>query len=135
MATIELAGGPPPSVLDDDPVLVRWLRTATVENQPYVVPLEDQVADAGDFEDRSSDDIAADVRLCVERLRDLGHEALVLDHTRPDVGFPTARVIVPGLRHFWARLAPGRLYDVPVSLGWLEQGHGEEDLNPIPFYL
>jgi ribosomal protein S12 methylthiotransferase accessory factor YcaO len=111
------------------------LRAATIENQPYVAPLEDQAVDSGDVEDQSSDDISADVRLCVERLCDLGHETLVLDHTRPDIGFPTARVIVPGLRHFWARLAPGRLYDVPVALGWREQAHREEDLNPIPFRL
>ena len=26
------------------------------------------------------------------------------------------RVIAPGLRHFWRRLGPGRLYDVPVEL-------------------
>jgi ribosomal protein S12 methylthiotransferase accessory factor YcaO len=113
---------------------VGWLRAATIENQPYVVPLEDQVAYARDFEDQSSDDIAADIWLCVERLRELGHEVLIRDHTRPDIGFPTARVIVPGLRHFWARFAPGRLYDVPVSLGWLERAHHEGDLNPIPVW-
>jgi ribosomal protein S12 methylthiotransferase accessory factor len=115
MAAIELAGDSAPAEHDDDPDLIGWLHTATIVNQPYVVPLEDQVTDAGDFEDQSSDDITADVRLCVERLRDLGHETLVLDHTRPDIGFPTARVIVPGLRHFWARFAPGRLYDIPAS--------------------
>jgi len=44
-------------------------------------------------------------------------------------------VIVPGLRHFWARFAPGRLYDVPVQLGWLPQPLAEEELNPIPMFL
>jgi oxazoline/thiazoline synthase len=29
------------------------------------------------------------------------------------------KVVVPGLRSFWARFAPGRLYDVPVRLGRL----------------
>jgi ribosomal protein S12 methylthiotransferase accessory factor len=48
-------------------------------------------------------------------------EVLVIDQTRPDARLPVARVIVPGLRHFWARLAPGRLYDVPVSLGWIRR--------------
>jgi ribosomal protein S12 methylthiotransferase accessory factor len=60
---------------------------------------------------------------------------IVLDHTRPDIGFPVARVVVPGLRHFWARNAPGRLYDVPVGLGWLDQPLRETDLNLIPFFL
>ena len=32
---------------------------------------------------------------------------IVHDHTRSDIGFPVARVVVPGLRHFWGRDAPG----------------------------
>jgi len=59
----------------------------------------------------------------------------MMDMTRPDVGLPVAKVIVPGLRHFWARLAPGRLYDVPVTLGWLQQPTPEESLNPIAMFL
>ena len=60
-----------------------------------------------------------------------GMEMLVLDHSRPDVGLPVVRVIVPGLRHFWRRLAPGRLYDVPVQMGWLEKAKTEADINPL----
>jgi ribosomal protein S12 methylthiotransferase accessory factor len=48
---------------------------------------------------------------------------------------PVFKVIVPGLRHFWARYAPGRLYDVPVQLGWLSEPLREEQLNPIPMFL
>ncbi len=59
-------------------------------------------------------------------------EFLVLDQTRPDIGMPVARVIVPGMRHFWARFAPGRLYDVPVSMGYRESPLAEADLNPAP---
>ena len=64
-----------------------------------------------------------------------GLEMLVLDLTRAEVGFPTARVAVPGLRHFWARFGPGRLYDVPVALGWLPRALDETELNPIPFFM
>ena len=46
-------------------------------------------------------------------------EMLVLDQTREEIGLPVVKVIVPGLRHFWARFAPGRLYDVPARLGWV----------------
>jgi ribosomal protein S12 methylthiotransferase accessory factor len=60
---------------------------------------------------------------------------LVLDTTRDDIGFPTVRVAVPGMRHFWARLAPGRLYEVPVALGWLAAPLDESELNPVPFFL
>jgi ribosomal protein S12 methylthiotransferase accessory factor YcaO len=62
-------------------------------------------------------------------------EMLVLDQTRPDIGLPVVKVIVPGLRHFWRRLGPGRLYDVPVKLGWLEKPLAEEKLNPIAVFL
>jgi ribosomal protein S12 methylthiotransferase accessory factor len=62
-------------------------------------------------------------------------EMLVLDQTRADVGMPVVKVVVPGLRHFWARFAPGRLYDVPVTMGWLREPLREEDLNPIPIFI
>jgi ribosomal protein S12 methylthiotransferase accessory factor len=40
-------------------------------------------------------------------------------------------VIVPGLRHFYRRLAPGRLYDVPIKLGMRDRRLSESELNPI----
>jgi len=75
------------------------------------------------------------VLACVEAARRRGIEVLVLDQTRPDVGLPVVRVIMPGMRHFWARLAPGRLYDVPVALGWLPAALSEEQLNPVDFAI
>jgi oxazoline/thiazoline synthase len=41
------------------------------------------------------------------------------------------RVIVPGLRHFYRRFAPGRLYDVPVKLGWRDRPMLESEVNPV----
>jgi ribosomal protein S12 methylthiotransferase accessory factor len=68
---------------------------------------------------------------CVEIARRAGLDFLVLDQTRPDIAVPVVRVIVPGLRHFYRRFAPGRLYDVPVKLGWLERPVPERELNPL----
>jgi ribosomal protein S12 methylthiotransferase accessory factor len=45
------------------------------------------------------------------------------------------KAVVPGLRHFWPRFAPGRLYEAPVRLGWLERPRAEAELNPVPLYL
>ena len=59
-----------------------------------------------------------------------GLDFLVLDQTRPDIDVPVMRVIVPGMRHFYRRFAPGRLYDVAVKLGWLDRPVAETDLNP-----
>jgi ribosomal protein S12 methylthiotransferase accessory factor len=72
---------------------------------------------------------------CVETARARGLETLVLDQTRPDVGLTVAKVFVPGLRHFWPRFARGRLYDVPVRLGWRTHVLEESELNPIPIYF
>ena len=68
---------------------------------------------------------------CVRLAERAGLDFLVLDQTRPDIEAPVVRVIVPGLRHFYRRFAPGRLYDVPVKLGWLERPRPEDELNPI----
>jgi ribosomal protein S12 methylthiotransferase accessory factor len=71
----------------------------------------------------------------IGKLAERGHEVLVLDQTRPDVGLPVVKMVVPGLRHFWARFAPGRLYDVPVQMGQLKTPLAEADLNPVPMFL
>ncbi len=60
---------------------------------------------------------------------------LVLDQTRPGIGLPVIKVIVPGLRHFWTRFAPGRLYDVPVKMGWLDKPRKDMDLNPVAMFM
>jgi oxazoline/thiazoline synthase len=48
---------------------------------------------------------------------------------------PVVKVVVPGLRHFWPRFGPGRLFDVPVRLGRLSRPTRYADLNPIPLYV
>jgi ribosomal protein S12 methylthiotransferase accessory factor len=77
-------------------------------------------------------DLRADLEGCRRSLEAAGLEVLVLDQTRPDVGLPVVKVTVPGLRHFWPRFAPGRLYDVPVELGLTPQRLSEAQLNPVP---
>lgn len=119
-----------------DAETVEWLRTATVANQPYLAA--DDVAlpcRASAYTRSWSDDVTEDVRACQKLVEQHGMEMLVLDQTRSEIGLPVAKVIVPGLRHFWARFAPGRLYDVPVRLGWLTRPLTEDDLNPIPMFL
>lgn len=118
-----------------EPAQKAWWRSATVENQPHLLPSSwlDSLpaAETGQMHSQA----APPLERLLATLEVAGLEALVLDLTRPDVRLPVAKVIVPGLRHFWARLAPGRLYDVPVSLGWLSAPTLEEDLNPISMFL
>ncbi|MFE5581538.1 TOMM precursor leader peptide-binding protein [Kitasatospora sp. NPDC056531] len=118
-----------------DPDQQRWWKTATVENQPYLLPSDEPARTAADYTDPSTADLAQDVRLAQRIVEDAGMEMLVLDQTRPDVGLPVVKVIVPGMRHFWTRYAPGRLYDVPVRMGLLTEPTAESDLNPIAMFL
>jgi bacteriocin biosynthesis cyclodehydratase domain-containing protein len=120
----------------DDQDTIKWWKTATVSNQPYVAP--DQHAKPrtrADYPQLSSDNLLEDVHTCVAIAQRHGLETLVLDQTRPDIGLSVARVVVPGLRHFWRRLGPGRLYDVPLKLGRLKQPLSEEQLNPISVFF
>ena len=118
-----------------DKQTLQWLRTATLANQPYLEPLDAASRRAADFPVCRSDNLKDDVLFCQALAEGLGSEFLVLDQTRPEIGLPVVKVIVPGMRHFWARFAPGRLYDVPVKLGWLPRARAEEELNPIPMFL
>lgn len=113
-----------------------WLAHATRANQPYLVP--DHTVPArtrGDYPEPPGADLLAAIDAGRQALETHGLELLVLDQTRTDTGLPAVKVIVPGLRHFWARFGPGRLYDVPVAMGRLDAPIAEENLNPIPFFF
>jgi ribosomal protein S12 methylthiotransferase accessory factor len=116
-----------------DAEALRWWRTATVGNQPYLLP--DPSAPprpAASLPRLASEDVREDVWRCIRIAERLGLETYVLDQTRADVRLPVVKVIIPGMRSFWVRRGPGRLYDVPVKQGWLEKPRREEELNPFP---
>jgi ribosomal protein S12 methylthiotransferase accessory factor len=121
------------SIQDVD--VVNWWKTATLENQPYLAPdvsIEPKVR--LDYPHFWSDDLLKDVMTCVDIAKQAGMETLVLNQTRPDIGLNVVKVVVPGMRHFWARFGAGRLYDVPIKLGWLKEPLRENQLNPIPLF-
>ena len=123
---------------DDNPAseLHAWLTHATRANQPYLVPDDTVLARTrGDYPAPPGPDLLAAIDAGRRAIEARGLEMLVLDQTRADAGLPVVKVIVPGLRHFWARFGPGRLYDVPVAMGRLDAPVAEEHLNPIPFFF
>lgn len=119
----------------DDEDSLHWWRTATIANQPYLAPMQFPLLHLGAFPSLSAADAGADLLTCVKKAASLGLETLALNQSRPDIGLPVVKVIVPGLRHFWARFAPGRLFDVPVRLGWQAAPTPEEALNPTAMFL
>lgn len=119
-----------------DPHLLSWWRTATVAGHPYLLPDPTRPSRGRPgygYVPRA--DLLDDLHHIRALVDELGSELLVLDQTRPDLGLPVVKVIVPGLRHHWARFGEGRLYDVPVRLGRLERRTPYEELNPIPLFV
>jgi ribosomal protein S12 methylthiotransferase accessory factor len=102
-----------------------------LQDHPYLTPAGSPATHRGTSLTFSRLDTREQAAACVEAVRRVGLDFLVLDQTRPDIGVPVARVTVPGMRHFYRRFAPGRLYDVPVKLGWRDQPTSESELNPI----
>ena len=119
-----------------DPLAIQWWKTATLTNQSYLRPdsmLLKKVKD--DYKQLVSDDLLEDIKLCQRIVENKNMEILVLEQSRPDVGLKVAKLFVPGLRHMWRRLGPGRLYDVPQQAGWFESFLTEEQLNPFPMWM
>lgn len=93
------------------------------DGKPAIRPVSDSTFSRSDTRDQ--------VLACVDVARKAGMDFLVLDQTRPDIGVPVARVIVPGMRHFYRRFGKGRLYDIPIKLGLRDTPVLESDLNQI----
>jgi ribosomal protein S12 methylthiotransferase accessory factor len=118
-----------------DRELLRWWQQERLEAHPFLQPADGAPSHAGTHANQATDDLKGDLDLLIGRAADRGMDTLILDQTRPDVGVPVVKVIVPGMRHFWARFGPGRLYDVPVELGWLNAPTPESELNPIAVFI
>lgn len=118
------------------PEALEWWETATLEGHPYLLPTEDLPSRTQtDFASPGHSDLAQALYDCVRAVRGAGGDILVYELTRPDVQFPVARVLAPGLRHFWRRLGPGRLYDVPVGQGWRGAPLREDQVNPVSMFV
>jgi ribosomal protein S12 methylthiotransferase accessory factor len=115
---------------------VQWFSTARVAEQPWLLPSPSLPAVPATT---NAHDVPRDAAACVRRCVDLasaaGLEMIVVDQTRPDIELAVARVIVPGLRHFWRRLGPGRLWDVPAGLGRFPQAADEDSVNPYSIFF
>lgn len=123
-----------------DSTVAQWWRLDDLDDHAYLEPThlisakEMPVLDAFTPGADERVDGREIVRACDTAAQSVGSELVVVNLTQLDVGMPVVKVIVPGLRHFWPRLAPGRLYDVPVELGWINVARTEETLNPTPIF-
>lgn len=112
--------------------LVKWSITEKLEDHPYFIPSEVIIKS---YQYQESGNFLFDIQTLLSIFQRHQMQVLVQDLSNPDIPFHTARVIIPGLRHSWARLAPGRLYETPVKLGWVKNSLKESSMNPISYFL
>jgi bacteriocin biosynthesis cyclodehydratase domain-containing protein len=114
-----------------DPETLDWLRTVRTADEPWLCPDPDQApTTAARPGIAPTGDLAEDVRGCVRIAAAAGLEVIVVDQSRPDIELAVCKVVVPGLRHFWRRLGPGRLWTVPAQLGRTPLAADEHGANP-----
>jgi bacteriocin biosynthesis cyclodehydratase domain-containing protein len=103
-----------------------------LDEHPYLTPSDVPPVKAGGWGAKFGTlNTREQVEACVAAVQREGLDFLVLDQTRPDIDVPVVRVTVPGMRHFYRRFGPGRLYDVQLKLRWLDRPTPEDDLNQI----
>ena len=124
----------PTPVTAHDKVVTTWWNSATLAEFQYLVP-GSATRRKCDFPCIPRASITEELTDSIHRVEALGLEVLIQDQTRRDVQVPVYRVVVPGLRGPARRLAEGRLYEVPVKLGYQERHTLEERMNPLPFFM
>jgi oxazoline/thiazoline synthase len=102
-----------------------------LQDHPFLTPNDGPMVRPSSDSKFGRLDAREQVSACVRIASQKDLDFLVFNQTRPDIDVPVVRVIAPGLRHFYRRFAPGRLYDVPVKLGLRDRPLSEDELNPI----
>lgn len=105
------------------PEFTAWLNRATLQTHGYLRPRETLSRLPGSQPAEECADL-------VQRLSAAALEAYWLDLTRPEIGLPVCRVIVPGIAHFWKRYGCQRIFNVPLKMGWINEPLPEEQLHP-----
>lgn len=112
-------------VSGDPPDRAQWLQSESLQTQSWLQPQR-----------RTSLPLAATeevpIRKLVEQLARSGYNSLVVDLTRPSIGIPVVRVLVPGLLSHMRHSGCGRLLEVPVQMGWLQKQRERRELMPYP---
>lgn len=119
MRGAQAAPDPPPV-----PPLLAWSAGTNAKATPYL---------AGDGTAELPAPVAFDP--LVEAFVARGIDVTVVDITRPAFAVPVVKAVSTTLRDWQPRFAPGRLYDVPVTLGLGRTPSDEADLNPVPFVI
>ncbi len=119
----------------DRDAIIWWLK-ARAEEQAYLLPdpalPRKQFAD---YQNHGYCDLRDELLHCQDLLEGAGLELIAMDLSHPDIELHVARILVPGMCHFWRRLGHERLYEVPIQMGWLDRRTPEEALNPYSIFF
>lgn len=121
----------PPAIFET----TEWLNSATISEQFYLLPSKQLMVQFSSYIQPQCSNLLEAIEFCQKKLEDKHMKLYVLDQTHPGMDLKVVKVVVPGLRSYFARYAPGRLYDIPYQMGWTKQILLEEELNPIPMFL
>ena len=121
--------------LASNPVIKKWLHETSLNELPFLAGSELSIKTSDDYHNLSTGSISGDINQCITMLANCGLNLYALNLTRGDAFLPTVRVVVPGLRHFWPRLAPGRLYDTPATTKLASKVKSEDELNKYHYPL
>jgi ribosomal protein S12 methylthiotransferase accessory factor len=102
-----------------------WLRNATLQDSLHLIPSKEAVSPPPTHR--------AGLKSLLKRLQARGLHVYGHDASRTALGIPVVKLFAPGLRHTKPRFGPGRLFDVPVALGWRSGPLGPGDLNRSPW--
>lgn len=106
-----------------------WSHNTCVFDHAHLRPTAQTIEVQPEFTDSPATELLA---MTLRVLAKTGLEPWLVPLTRPELSIPAVRVLCGELRHPGHRFAPGRLYDVPLRLGWRNRRVEERDLNPVP---
>ncbi len=118
-----------------------WTDHANLPLASFLFASEKRVA-FDEIRNLATGDIAADVRVMVERIGSVGERVVVVDVTTPelaDLGFSVVRAVIPGFHplhigHSRRALGGKRLWQVPKQLGFPGITlHGGDNPAPHPY--
>jgi ribosomal protein S12 methylthiotransferase accessory factor len=115
--------------------LATWLKEVDLSSCSWCQPLSGEIVDIAPKSAGQSEDSTPTLEHCLEICAANHLSLYYVDLTRETIAVSVARTVVPGLRHYKPRFAPGRLYDVPIKIGWQESSTDESQLNPLPLIV
>lgn len=120
-----------------DFIVQKWLLEENIVDHCHLIPSNkiSSIDNLSQKEEYNFIHIEEELEWLLEIFKKKEMDIYGANYTAKSVGFPVSKVFIPEMRHFWPRLAPGRLYDLPVKLGYLKEAKQESELNPIGFFF